>query len=254
MTKRLIRLLPDGPPTSGLEPMALDPADFHSALPRQRIHRAFTDPELGVSVGTWDTTSMQEAFGPYPGDEFIFVLEGNFAMIDGQGRGTPVEAGQAVILRDGAPLSWMQAGYLKKFFMIVDDPNTPTPQDDSAEGGVIVLPPDMRPDDSDEVSYSDSGAKQRERVLFTNAAGTMEVGLWDSEAMTTDLYPFPFHEFAVILEGEAVIEGEDGTRERFVPGDCFFIPAGTMTRWHVPDRVCKYYAAVAPRDAAQTTR
>ncbi len=247
MTKRLIRLLPDGPPGAGLERMELDPEDFHSPLPVQRIHLAFEDPALGVTVGTWDTTSMQEAFGPYPGDEFIFVLEGNFAMIDGQGRGTSVEAGQTVILRDGMPLSWMLAGYLKKFFMIVDDPDTPTPQDDSAEGGVIVLDTDMRPDDTDPITRSVSGAKQRERELFTNAAGTMTVGLWDTEAMTTGLYPFPYHEFALVLEGSVTIEGEDGSHETFGPGECFFIPAGTMTRWHVPERLCKYYAAVEPK-------
>lgn len=246
MTRRLIRLLPDGPAGQGLAPMELDPADFLSPLPTQHIHVAFSDPALGVTVGTWDTTSMQEAFGPYPGDEFIVVLEGNFAMIDGQGRGTPVEAGQAVVLRDGAPLSWMQAGYLKKVFMIVDDPNTPTPQTDSAEGGVLVLPPELRLDEGDAVSTSDSGAKQRDRVLFTNAAGTMTVGLWDTEAMTTEAYPFPCHEFAMVLDGAVTIEGEDGQSETFGPGDCFFIPAGTITRWHVPDRLCKYYATVEP--------
>ena len=247
MTNRLIRLRPDGP---GLQPMELDPADFQSPLPRQHIHVAFADPALGVTVGVWDTTSMQEAFGPYPGDEIIVVLEGSFAMLDAQGRGTPVETGQVAVLRDGAPLSWMQAGYLRKFFMIVDDPNTPTPQDAGAEGGVIVLPPDLRPDDSDAVSRSDSGAKQRDRVIFTNAAGTMTVGLWDTEAMTTAAYPFPCHEFALILEGEVTIEGADGSAETFGPGDCFFIPAGTLTRWHVPGRLCKYYATVEPATPA----
>lgn len=248
MTPRIIRLLPDGPAGEGLEPLDLDPADFQSAVPRQHIHVAFTDPALGVRVGVWDTTSMQEAFGPYPGDEIIVVLEGNFAMLDGQGRGTAVETGQVVVLRDGAPLSWMQAGYLKKFFMIVDDPNTPTPQDGSAEGGVIVLAPDLRPADTDTVTRSDSGAKQRDRVLFTNAAGTMTVGLWDTEAMTTAAYPFPCHEFALILDGEVTIEGADGSAESFGPGDCFFIPAGTITRWHVPRGLCKYYATVEPAD------
>lgn len=33
---RVIRLLPDGVPGQGLEPIDLDPADFQSDLPEQR--------------------------------------------------------------------------------------------------------------------------------------------------------------------------------------------------------------------------
>ncbi len=244
MTQRIIRMLADGPPDTGLAPMALEPEDFHTPLPRQNIHVAFSDPALGLTVGTWDTTSMQEAFGSYPGDEFIVVLEGNFAMMDENGHGTPVETGQSVILRDGAPLSWMQAGYLRKFFVIVDDPATPTPQDARSEGGVIVLSPDARLDDSDAIEYSDRGARQRERVLFTNAAGTMTVGLWDTETLQTDPFLFPCHEFGQILAGEVTITHEDGSSEHFRPGECFFIPKGTITRWDSSAGLCKYYVAI----------
>ncbi len=135
MTERISRMLADGPPGTGLMPMELEAEDFHSPLPRQHIHFAFTDAALGLKVGTWDTTSMQEAFGPYPGEEFIVVLVGNFAIIDGKGEGTPVEAGQSVILRDGAQVSWVEAGDLRKFFVVVDDLGMPMPQDDTSGEG-----------------------------------------------------------------------------------------------------------------------
>jgi uncharacterized cupin superfamily protein len=247
--KRIIRLDPNGPQGQGLQRLTLDPADFQSPLPRQNGHVYATDPSLGMTVGVWDTTSMQEAFGPYPGDEYIHLLQGAFAMLDAGGNGTPVETGQAVVLRDGAPLSWMQAGYLKKVYMIVDDPGKPTPEGASAEGGVIVLPADQCLSDTDQIAHSESGARKRDRVLFTNAAGTMTVGLWDTEAMTTAPWPFPCHELATILEGTVTITGEDGAAETFGPGESFFIPAGTVTRWHVPGNLRKYYAAVAPRPA-----
>lgn len=248
MTKRIIRLRENGTDGKGLQPMTLDPADFRSPLPRQNVHVHFTDPALGLNVGVWDTTSMQEAFGPYPGDEFIVVLDGAFAMIDGDGRGVPAHKGQSVVFRNGIPVSWMQPGYLKKFFITLLDPNARTPQIASAEGGVIVLDPDLELSDADDVSHSDSGAKQRDRVIFTNDAGTMSVGLWDTEAMTTDPYPFPYHEFGQVLEGSVTITGEDGSSETFGPGDAFFIPQGTITRWHVPTYLRKYYAAVTPAD------
>jgi len=246
MTKHIIRLQANGPEGKGLQPMTLDPADFQSPLPRQNVHVCFSDPVLGLNVGVWDTTSMQEAFGPYPGDEFIVVLEGAFAMIDGQGRGVPAHQGQSVAFRNGAPASWMQPGYLKKFFITLLDPKAPTPQIESAKGGVIVLDPDQELTDADQISWSDSGAKQRDRVIFTNDAGTMDVGLWDTQAMTTEPYPFPYHEFVQVLDGSVTITGADGSSESFGPGDVFFIPAGTVTRWHVPDYLRKYYAAVTP--------
>jgi uncharacterized cupin superfamily protein len=246
MTLRILRLLPDGPAGEGLQPMALDPADFQSALPQQHVHVAFADPALGMNVGIWETSPMQEAFGPYPGDEFIVVLDGAFAMIDGHGRGTPAHKGQAVAFRSGAPMSWMQPGHLKKAFITLLPPDTPVPHLPSAEGGVVVLDPAARLTDDDEIAFSDSGAKQRDRVVFTNDAGTMTVGLWDTEAMTTALYPFPYHELAHILEGTVTITGTDGTAETFGPGEVFFIPAGTPTRWDVPTYLRKHYAAITP--------
>lgn len=243
---RIIRLEPDGPAGTGLQPMVLDASGFQSALPRQNVHIYFSDPALGMNVGVWDTTSMQEAFGPYPGDEFIVVLEGAFAMIDGLGRGVPAHKGQGVIFRNGAPVSWMQPGYLKKFFITVFDANAPVPQVTEGRAGIIVLDPDESLTDADETTWSASGAKQRDHVLFTNDAGTMTVGLWDTGAMDSDLVAFPSHEFVHVLEGAVEIHGADGSVETFGPGDTFFIPQGTQTRWHVPSYLRKYYVAVAP--------
>ncbi len=243
---RIIRLEPDGPAGTGLQPMVLDASGFQSAVPRQNIHVYFSDPAFGMTVGIWDTTSMQEVFGPYPGDEFIVVLEGAFAMIDGTGRGTPAHKGQSVIFRNGAPLSWMQPGYLRKFFILLFDPAAPVPQIVDGRAGVVVLDPNMTLTDADETTRSESGAKQRDRLLFTNDAGTMTVGLWDTEAMTSELFAFPNHEFVQVLEGTVEIGSADGTVQTFGPGDTFFIPKGTHTRWHVPGYFRKYYAAVTP--------
>jgi len=91
---RVIRLQADGPEGVGLEKMELDPADFQSELPEQHIHVYYEDADLGLSVGVWTTTTMQEAFGPYPGDEFMWVLEGQVSMVDADERPTPIRAQQ----------------------------------------------------------------------------------------------------------------------------------------------------------------
>ncbi len=248
MANKVMRLRADGLDGRGLQPIALDEADFQSPLPQQHWDICFSDPKVGLNVGTWDTTTMQEAFGPYPGDEFILVLEGQFAMLDGDDKPMPAKAGQSVIFRNGAPMSWKQEGYLKKFFFLLYDNNAEQPKIETAEGGLIVLEPDAQLSDADDISHSQGGAVQRTRVLWTNDTGNMEVGLWDTQAMTSTPFPFPTHEFAQVLDGMVTITEEDGTRQTFEKGDVFFIPAGTVTTWEVPSYLRKYYAAVTPAD------
>jgi len=113
--KRVIRLEKNGPADTGMPEMECSPADFQSPLPTQNLHVYFSDPDIGLNVGVWDTTTMQEAFGPYPGDEFIWVLEGAFEMLDGDGKAVPVREGESVCFRNATPISWKQEGLLKKF-------------------------------------------------------------------------------------------------------------------------------------------
>ena len=92
-TKRIIRLEPHGPTDSGMPKMRLSPGDFQSELPVQHKHIYYEDDALGLEVGVWDTTSMQEVFGPYPGDEFMWVLEGKVIMVRRDPRGDSDQSG-----------------------------------------------------------------------------------------------------------------------------------------------------------------
>ncbi len=139
MTIGVIRLEANGPNGARLEPMELDAADFQSPLPEQAVHVYFNDEDIGLSIGVWTTTDMQEAFGPYPGDEFMLVLEGRVEMMDGDNKGVPVETGQSFVIRNAIPISWKQVGSLRKFYITLLDPKADTPEIASAEGGVIVL-------------------------------------------------------------------------------------------------------------------
>ena len=238
----IIRFEPNGP--DGLTRMELSADDFHTMPSEQNVHVYFEDPELGMSAGVWDTTTMQEAFGPYPGDEFILVLDGQFQMLDENGHGVPARKGQNVIFRNGIPTSWKQDGYLKKFYITYMDPRADTPQIESAAGGVIVLDPDSQLSDAD--LLENTSTPQRERVFFENLHGNFEVGLWDTQTLSTELEPFGYHEFAHVLEGEVTLREADGTEHHFKSGDVFFVPAGTLCSWHVPRYLRKYYAALNP--------
>ncbi len=240
IVSRLIHLTAQGSENTGLTPLDLDADDFQSTVPRQHWHLFYENPTIGLTVGVWDTTAMQEAFGPYPGDEFIWVLNGKFEMIDEKGRATGAGQGDCVAFRNGAPMSWKQDGYLKKFFITYLDPKAVIPQIDTADGAVIVMDPyaGLR------VTSKPGDPIEREHVAFTNDAGNMTVGLWECEAADFEMAPFSVHEFVKVITGEAIITEADGTRHHVTAGDCFFIPKGTECQWHIPSFIKKYYAQV----------
>ncbi len=120
--KKVIRFEPLGPAGTGMPALNLDPADFQSELPEQHLHVYFSDENLGLEAGVWTTTDMQEAFGPYPGDEFMWVIEGQVDMLDGDGAATHVNQGETFCIRNGIPVSWKQTGFLRKFYMTYADP------------------------------------------------------------------------------------------------------------------------------------
>ena len=114
--------------TPGTSTRQLEPKAFQSELPVQHIHVYYEDESLGLSVGVWDTTSMKEAFGPYPGDEFMWVLEGQVSMIDSDGNATEIKQGQTFCVRNAIPVSWKQVGFLRKFYMSYAAPKAVTPK------------------------------------------------------------------------------------------------------------------------------
>lgn len=250
--KKVYRFELNGPADTGLVKMDLDPADFQSDLPDQHLHLYYSDDDLGLSVGVWTTTDMQEAFGPYPGDEFMWVREGQVAMIDGDGNSTPVKQGETFCIRNAIPISWKQEGFLRKFFMTYDNPKAETPKIESADGGVMVLDPAAltagleKLETTDPFEISGDEPVQYDNILFTNDAGNMFVGMWDSTAFVSEMKPFPSHEMVQLLEGEVTITEENGTAHDFKAGDAFFIPQGTVCSWKADGYIKKYYSIVDP--------
>jgi uncharacterized cupin superfamily protein len=221
MLTKVIRIDANGPPGIGLQPLDLDQEDFQSALPVQHVHEYFGDAEAGLSVGVWDTTTMQEAFGPYPGDEFIIVLEGSFAMVDGKGGAVPATKGQSVCFRNAIPTSWKQEGYLKKVYLTWRDAAARTPVIASAEGGVIAFDP---------VPLVESA---EDRLIFTNDTGNMTVRTRWMPVADLPMAATPAHQLIRVVKGQVTILAPDGQSDSFAEGDIFFVPQGTVCSWSV---------------------
>ena len=250
--QRVIRLEPGGPVDTGLDEMQLDPTSFQSELPQQHIHVYYEDAALGLSVGVWTTTSMQEAFGPYPGDEFMWVLEGQVSMVDGDGNETLVQQGGTFCIRNAIPVSWKQVGFLRKLYMPYANPKASTPDITSADDGVRVLDAAAmaagmaKMDTTEPLVIVGDKPLQHDNILFTNDANNMYVGMWDSTSFDSEMRPFPWHEMVQLLEGEVAITEADGSVHLFKAGDAFFIPMGTVCKWQTTDYVKKFYSILDP--------
>ncbi|MFY9209495.1 MAG: hypothetical protein WAO69_00020 [Aestuariivita sp.] len=223
-------------PDAALIPLDLAPEDFQSALPRQHYHLIFEDAAIGLAVGIWDTTTMQEAFGPYPGDEYITVLDGTFAITDGQGGAVTGRAGQGATFRSGIPVSWRQEGYLRKVYLTLLAPESEPPALASAEGGVRVMDPGHQPEGRE--------------VIFFNDAGSMTVTACRHDAANLPPQPAGAHELYRVFSGRISLITDSGTAEDFGPDTHFFLPAGTVCERRIAPGTVAWHVHVVPHPAA----
>ncbi|WOH36735.1 cupin domain-containing protein [Thalassotalea fonticola] len=95
---------------------------FVSSIPTQHSHDYYCDEELGLYIGVWDTTDMQEAPGAYELEEFMVILVGEASIKNNQtGHIETVQAGESFVIPKGYDCQWQQQGYLKKFYVILDN-------------------------------------------------------------------------------------------------------------------------------------
>ena len=241
-TPAIVQLHGNGPDGAGLWQLELDAADFSSPVPEQHWHVYFEDPDLGLTVGAWTTTPMQEAFGPYPGDEFMIILQGDVLISDGEGGETPVPQGSSFAIRNGLPVSWVQKDFCRKFFVIHDPPNRGNSISDEDGSPLVVFPQNNWVPGAQEV---DPPARQ-EAVLFRNDSGTMRAGVWRSAPFEGAMRTTSQHELVHLLSGEFVITEAAGTIHKFAAGDVFFVPAGTTCSWQAGVPVHKQFCLIEP--------
>ncbi|MGE5226945.1 MAG: cupin domain-containing protein [Planctomycetaceae bacterium] len=80
-----------------------------------------------------------------------------------------------------------------------------------------------------------------EREVLTSADGRYTTGLWEREPDTWS-FERPYHEVAVILEGEADIETPDGAVHTVRAGDVLVTPKGSKGTWRIREKLVKFYA------------
>ena len=80
-----------------------------------------------------------------------------------------------------------------------------------------------------------------EVVVFRSADRRFSFGLWRRAPETGSMEP-PYHEIAVIIEGDVEITEPDGTVHRAGPGDVLITPKGSKAMWRALSPVKKFWA------------
>jgi len=78
----------------------------------------------------------------------------------------------------------------------------------------------------------------RSRELARSHDRTSQARVWDCTAGRFNWH-YTQDETLVVLDGEAFITNGDGKEHRIGAGDIVFFPAGTSSKWHVPEYIRK---------------
>ena len=244
-----IQFLANGPQGSGLQPGdVIDPSGLDAGEPVQHQHNYFTDQTGQLSAGVWTCTPMTAKFGPYSVNEFMLVLEGSVTIEDQNGHEETIRAGEAFIIPKGMPCRWKQTEFIRKFYVIFDDPSgqqSPDPDqlkviriDAGAEAAAIG--------EQDTSRYIGDTPSQHLLNVFSDVTKQMNIGLWDTTDMHTKPLPIQRNELMHITAGTVTISHDSGPGQVFAAGDTFMVPKGMSYQWDSEGYVSKIYCIFQP--------
>lgn len=175
---------------------------FSSAIPIQHSHDFYTDEELGLYVGVWDTTEMKEAPGPYELEEFMVIIEGQAEIRNNQtGTLETVEAGESFVIPKGYNCQWKQQGYLKKFYLILDN--------------------DKLAGNNQNVTAISRFTPQQTSAIYANEQQTFVSGVSSS---AINILANNAYRFFYVIAGQISLIDDGGNKHTFNANDAGFLP------------------------------
>jgi uncharacterized cupin superfamily protein len=236
MSEKSIIKLSRNPTGFGDIPNELDAAMFESTHLTQHRHSYYDDAALGLQIGVWDSTDTTEIASPCAYDEFMIIIEGTVDIKNIKtGEIETVMAGDSVVIPQQYDCQWHQQGYLRKLYVTYKPEYTP---DTPVTENVIYI------DEKSDVPWKETSDGHRKKTLYQNNEQRFTAGVWQSNALTTGLINFPYHEFIFIKEGSLICTDEVGIPHYFTSGDALFIPQGTRCAWQVKDKVSIYFTQI----------
>jgi uncharacterized cupin superfamily protein len=94
----------------------------------------------------------------------------------------------------------------------------------------------------------DTNPPGEEVAIFRSGDARFSTGFWRRVPEEGPMEP-PYHEIALILEGEVEVTAEDGTVHGAGPGDVLITPNGTKATWKALSPVRKLWVVYKEPDA-----
>ena len=208
-----------------------------------RGHLWVDESKLGLKVGIWEAEANLGRWMHWPAHEFMIVLEGEVVMIEDD-RETVVRAGESFFIPKGRRCIWNQAGYVKKFMVLFDDPAGDHTQPIFKIDPKVKAKPSTPP--SANILHSPVPT-QHTHEYFENATGEFTVGVWDTTGYHRKLIDFPRYELMHLLDGSVTFTDDKGASQTFKAGDTFFVPLGTPNSWKSEGYLRKIYCIFQPK-------
>jgi uncharacterized cupin superfamily protein len=227
---------------------AMPPKDVAAGNPVQRGRYYFEDSGLGLYCGVWDCTAFVSTMAPYSVDEFMILIEGSVTIEEESGRSTTFTAGECFVIPRGLKCVWRQPGYLRKIFVIFEDPDRGIPQRPNAEHAFKVDPnaPLSAASGPDPAHVLGQLPKWSDRQAYADCSGRWSVGVWESTPYSRKVLDFPRHELMHFLKGGPQIRG--GADDLILsPGETIFIPKRAPASWESKDDVRKIYCILTSK-------
>lgn len=214
------RITSDGPQGVGLTLWpAMDPTTLAAGNPVQKGHLHDEVEAVDYSAGVWDCTAFDDAPGPYPVDEYMYLLEGKVEMVLPDGSKETVRAGEAFVIPKGLECQWKMPVTVRKIFMILDGDSPAATAKGVSLSRVTVCRGDFAPvAPVDQVSVR--------TTHFVNHDARMSVYSESFGAALHGMTPPGPRQIIHVLKGSLTLgEGAEGA-ETFAAGDVTYIHAG----------------------------
>jgi len=119
MANKVLRLLSDGDPATGMQPSNLTPpeaftGDAHSEL----NHTFFATPDESILSGVWECAPCKEEIESYPVHEMMTVISGSVTVTNADGQAETFTSGDVFFIPKGTKCTWHITETLRKFYMI----------------------------------------------------------------------------------------------------------------------------------------
>jgi uncharacterized cupin superfamily protein len=228
----------------------LPAAEVLSGSPKQRGRYYFNGPDIGLSAGVWGCTAFEGRMAPYPVDEFMMLLEGSVTVTEASGRVTRIDPGDSFIIPRGLNCAWKQHGYVRKIFVIYENPAAPVLARAAADHVIkldrkVALAPCAGPDPS---LLNGPVPRCAEHVAYTDASGRLTIGLWSATPYDRKATSFGRYELMHFLEGQVELHDGGTSGQAFRAGETIFVPKGTPLGWRNQSDVKKVFVILMPNE------